>query len=287
MRPSTRILRGAIAAGALLPAAPAALGQRSAAGSALAPLSDEPAGVTAAKQEWRAEIHAWAWLMSIDGDVGARGLQVNVSESFVDIVDESDSLFALSGRLEFGYGRFGAYADGLYADITVKDQTGPLGLADIELDIEQTIVDFGLMYRLVDQQRSGGAANNPRNLTFDLYGGGRYAGLDVNLKPAALPNRSDSEDWLDPIVGGKVVVPLAEHWHMAVNGDVGGFGVASDFTWSATAVIGYDFHIFDLPASVLAGYRAIGWDYSNGSGPDEFTWDVIEHGVIIGFSLAF
>ena len=71
------------------------------------------------------------------------------------------------------------------------------------------------------------------------------------------------------------------------NGDIGGFGVGSDFTWSATIVIGYDFLLFEHPALVYLGYRAIGQDFTEGSGSDRFTWDVIQHGPILGFSLLF
>ena len=42
-----------------------------------------------------------------------------------------------------------------------------------------------------------------------------------------------------------------------------------------------------MPATVYGGYRAIGWDFSEGSPGSEFRWEVIEHGPILGFSLRF
>ena len=54
-----------------------------------------------------------------------------------------------------------------------------------------------------------------------------------------------------------------------------------------TGVIGYDFLLFDHPASVFVGYRAIGTDFTEGSGSDQITWDVVMHGPILGFSLLF
>ena len=83
------------------------------------------------------------------------------------------------------------------------------------------------------------------------------------------------------------VLPINEKWHIAANGDIGGFGVESDFTWSVTSVLGYDFSLFDHPASVYLGYRAIGWDFTERSGSNRFTWDVVMHGPIMGFSLLF
>mgnify|MGYP000367028859 CR=1 FL=1 len=56
---------------------------------------------------------------------------------------------------------------------------------------------------------------------------------------------------------------------------------------SVTAVVGYDFRLFHHPASVILGYRAIAWDYTDGSGTSEFTGDVAQHGVMLGFGMRF
>jgi hypothetical protein len=236
---------------------------------------------------WRTELNTWVWVLGIEGDIGARGVKVDASASFGDILEASDSIFAFSGRLELGCGRIGGFVDGLYSKLGVEDVQGPEGVGKVDIEFEQTVLDFGLMYRVVDCEPHGDAAGGRRDTTIDLYAGGRYNDLELTLSPSGSGDRSASRDWLDPIIGAKAVVPFAERWHIAVNGDVGGFGAASDFTWSATAVVGYDFALFNLPASVTAGYRAIGWDYQDGSGRDGFTWDVVQHGFILGLGLKF
>lgn len=235
----------------------------------------------------RFELNSWIWLQGIEGTVGARGQKADINASFADIVDASDSIFAFSGRLEVGYGKFGIYLDGFYADLGADDLSGPLGLASIDLTFQQSILDFGAMYRLGEWEPTGDAALSNRNTTLDLYAGGRYSGLELELDPRNLPSRSAREEWVDPVVGLKLTLPFSEKWYAKINGDVGGFGVASDFTWSATGVVGYDFHLFSVPATVMVGYRAIGWDYSDGSGNREFTWDVIVHGPMIGLGFRF
>lgn len=84
-----------------------------------------------------------------------------------------------------------------------------------------------------------------------------------------------------------LVTPISERWFLQVNGDIGGFGVESDLTWSATGLIGYDFRMFDTPSSFLFGYRAIGWDYSEGSGNDRVVWDIVQHGLLLGLTIRF
>lgn len=253
----------------------------------LTAFEDQADPVPAEITEWRFELTAWAWLMGLDGTSGVRGRTTDVSANFIDIADASDSLAALSGRLELGYGRLGAFVDAFYADLGVDDVSGPVGLARIDITYKQTIVDFGVMYRLAEWPLTDAGLPEPRNATLDLYAGGRYSNVELEFDPANAASLSGDEDWLDPIIGAKLVLPLEERWRFMINGDVGGFGVASDFTWSATAVIGYDFELFGALASVLLGYRAIGWDFSDGSGEDRFTWDVVQHGPMIGLTIRF
>ena len=72
-------------------------------------------------------------------------------------------------------------------------------------------------------------------------------------------------------------------------GDVGGFGVGSDFTWGAMGTIGYNFRLFSEKnnARAAVGYRAIYQDYTDGSGDDKFKWDVTYHGPILGLVIEF
>lgn len=248
------------------------------------PASSQP---TPPAKAWRAEMTTWAWLVGMEGDVRLGDRESNVSAGFGDVVEASDSMFAFSGRLELGYGNFGGFVDAMYANLGAEDQSGPNGATKIDVSNELGVVDFGVMYRIIDRKATGGGADSPLNMTLDLYGGGRFTSVSLDLDPANLPTRSRNKSWIDPIVGAKFVVPLADHWHLSVNGDIGGFGAGSDITWSATGVLGYDFRLFDHPATLFTGYRAIGWDFSDGYDADQFKWDMVMHGPLLGFSMRF
>ncbi len=249
--------------------------------------SSDADGFDASDDKLRVKLYLWAWLTGYYGDVGVDGDVSKVDSSFRDILDDTDSVFAFSGRIEVGFGKFGAYFDGLYTEAKIDDAKGPDGMANVDVKLEQAIMDFGLMYRLGEWQSQGGAAQNPNDMTLDLYAGGRYNGVELTLSPGNEPDISGKQDWVDPIVGLKLIAPLSKSWHAELNGDIGGFGVASDFAWSATAVLGYDFTIFDAPSSFLFGVRAYGWDYTDGSGDDEFTWDIVQAGLLLGLSMRF
>jgi hypothetical protein len=93
---------------------------------------------------------------------------------------------------------------------------------------------------------------------------------------------------VDPLVGARAHFHLSERWSLSLEGNVGGFGVGSDFAWHASGAIGYRFSLFgEDNARLLGGYRALSQDYETGSGDDKFEWDVTLHGPIVGLAIAF
>lgn len=244
------------------------------------------AGMDQTHDPWRFELTAWVWMVSVDGDLGALGREADISGSFRDVLRDSDSLFVFNGRMELGYQRWGLFVDGMFAKIGVDDVPTAPGFPDVDVTYRQTLLDFGLMYRAA-AWRPESVETEWRNATFDLYAGVRYTNLDLELDPSVLPRLRDRVDWFDPIVGAQLTYPFARHWHVFLGGDVGGFGINSDFTWKVTALLGYDFRFFGHRATLSLGYRAIGQDFSRGSGDRRFTWDVVQHGPLIGLSLSF
>ena len=122
----------------------------------------------------------------------------------------------------------------------------------------------------------------------DPYIGFRYTSLEVDLDLRRDRDVGGDQDWFDPIIGGRSTVQFNPNWTLATTGDIGGFGAGSDFTWQAIGVVGYNFDLFhQQAATVAAGYRALGQDYSTGSGDDRFEWDVIYHGPLFSFSVRF
>jgi len=152
------------------------------------------------------------------------------------------------------------------------------------------MVSFGGFYRLGPWPLSKGGNRTEPRLIVDLYAGGRYTYVNIKLDGNLLNivDEEGSKDWVDPIVGVRSLWTLSPKWAVALGGDVGGFGVGSDFAWQATGLLGYQVHFLgDEHAQVFAGYRIISQDYETGSGTNKTAWDIDLKGPVIGLSYHF
>jgi opacity protein-like surface antigen len=125
-------------------------------------------------------------------------------------------------------------------------------------------------------------------LSFDFLTGGRYVwlelGIDVSGGPLGGRDVERDVGWIDPFVGGRLLLTLSQKVSLVVRGDVGGFGVGSDLTWNLVGNVQY--HLSHT-VSLDVGYRALSIDYEQGSGTDRFRFDVIMHGPVLGAVFRF
>jgi hypothetical protein len=161
-------------------------------------------------------------------------------------------------------------------------------LNKVEVDIVQINLDFAVSYRLCELTFKEGRASPA--LSLELIGGTRYVYMKQEIVPTIRsefsPKLGKSKDWVEPFVGGKIILRLTEKLGIAVRGDFGGFGVgsASTKTWNFTAGFGYRFtDSFEL----RAGYHIFDIDYINGSGSDGFGMDGKLDGPKLGLTYHF
>ena len=72
-----------------------------------------------------------------------------------------------------------------------------------------------------------------------------------------------------------------------VRGDVGGFGLQSQFAWQAVGVYSYAWQFTGYQLAGVIGYRALGVNYTNSSGINANGVNLVLHGPVIGFSVRF
>jgi len=234
---------------------------------------------SASSGDFQFRITPYAWLTGLSGTVGAKGVQTNINKSFSN----------LSGYLNL--------AAMVNVDVMYRDTVGILAdfnyslLGDqssrklISLDGKTSLIlsDVAAYYRLgtASMGKEAGTAS------FDLLAGARIwslaLGLDVNSHTAGR-TISEVRTWADPIIGGRVLLRFTDRWALILRGGVGGFGVSSQFTWDAMALVGYTFWEH---GTLLLGYRGVGVNYTEGSGRNRFVFDTTLHGPVLGLAFTF
>jgi len=234
--------------------------------------------------EWQFGVLVYGFLpISTDLTTKLPGLPpVPEQDLHLDLSDAVELLnMTFSGRLEAHKGNVGLFVEGYYVTFAYDGS-----VAKFELD--QYFVDFGVSYQLKPLRFS----DSSRVALFtELTAGGRYVHFKetVNLKGAPPPpfagsERGASANYLEPFLGARLALPFAKKWTGVVRGDVGGFGVGSELTW--TAVGGFAFH--PSPKwEIAAGYRVYSLDYDQGSGINQFKMDVFQHGPYLGVGYRF
>jgi hypothetical protein len=123
----------------------------------------------------------------------------------------------------------------------------------------------------------------------DLFAGFRYTDVNMSmtfdpglpLNPGLDANFGIHPSWTSPIFGARTVITFSDRWYGILRGDVGGFGMGSDFTWSFNGGVGYNVSdIFDLTLT----FRYIYDDYEKGTKgtADYFAWDIETYGGMLG-----
>jgi len=117
--------------------------------------------------------------------------------------------------------------------------------------------------------------------------GGRLLSLNAEIDIVTLKDfRSESatRTWFDPVIIVRSNHIFNEKWILQVRGDLGGFGIGSDFTWQGQVYAGYR---FSKLFQATVGYRYIGIDYDKGEGQDRFLYDIDTYGAVIRFGFNF
>jgi len=210
----------------------------------------------------------YLWAISIDGDMGIRGRTSNASIDFGDVWDNLEGVFTV--RFNGLYRKkFGLIFDYNYLDLGTEKAND---LVNVDVGFKSQIINLAGSYRFLNGDS-----------TLDGIAGIRYNKLDAGINLNNVGERLDGDqDWVDPIVGLRYNYAFTDKWSLQLYGDIGGFGVSSDFTWQGLALI--DFQPWENVAFV-AGYRGIGTDYETGSGTDQFTFDATVHGPLIGVDI--
>jgi hypothetical protein len=241
-------------------------------------LAGKPAAAQLAEDGWTYSLESYGWLTAMTGTAGAGSARVPVDVGFIDIVKAADSILAFSGHAEAQRGPIALFADGMWTRVGIDDATG--GPAQVEVTSTSKLAELGGAYRFLDQ---GYEARQPGGWSLEALAGGRYTYIGTRIDIQSVGRASSNSEWVDPFVGLRLRVELSPRWRASLRGDLGGWGVGSQFTWNVQALVGYQFTLFGTDATAVFGYRALYQDFASA----KLVWDMTLHGPVIGLNLRF
>ncbi|KQV41739.1 MULTISPECIES: hypothetical protein [unclassified Rhizobium] len=234
-------------------------------------LRQDPQAVDA-QDDWTFTVAPYFWMAGLSGQTSQFGLPtVDMDADFGDILSNLDFAFMAAG--EARNGRFSVIGDIIYSKLGVDGETRRGILADnVEVTSETFSGLLGLGYAVLESPQGH----------LDVVGGMRVWSVDttISFNGGILGGveRSDSATWVDGMVGLRGKYSLTPEVYLTGWGLVGGGG--ADIDWDVALGVGYD---FNDRISAIAGYRALGVDYSN----DGFVFDAVQQGPILSLAIKF
>ena len=242
-----------------------------------------------------------AWLPAFSGHVTAKGKTASVHVNYGQMLENLQfAKGAGFGHLEVKKGRWVLLVEGLYAKFSdqanvLKDIKPPI-IVPIEISVAgqvkvTTAASFDETSVLYDLYRSDSTIRNQPVLTVEALLGARYLYFGTSatvstLGPLAVRSVSFSkkQDWVDPIIGGRVLWNLGNRWMVGFRGDVGGFGLVSRFTLNLDAFVVYRANNW---LRFVGGYRALYEDHVEGGGINKFVYDMWTYAPYVGVGVEF
>lgn len=222
------------------------------------PLPDQaPAGTGAAPGcagNWQIDGTVYLWFSGAHGNLDAFGYNLGFKASARDLL--SHFRFGVTGLGVVRYKRLVLTSDILYMALSnTKTRTLPLPL------VPQ--ISSGLLSRTVAfTQKVGFRMVENEKLKIDGLAGFRlwHLGqtLTVTPSPPANGNLYTSSNWVDPVMGARIGVPLSPKLVFAIGGDVGGWGVGSQLDYQIAGELNYR---IKPNLSLGAGWRYLYLDY--------------------------
>jgi hypothetical protein len=223
--------------------------------------------------QWQYRVEPYLMIPSMSGQTGIEALPlVNVDASPSDIFSRLQMGAMLN--LEATNGNWSVTSDILYMDLE-QDITPSTLINGGEIGMKQFAWELAGFKRITPwlEIGIGGILNSigvDETVTRNQVGGGTSA-----------QSASASKTWFDPMLIARVASnSKPRKWFGQFRGEVGGFGIGSDFAWQVQGIAGYRYSkLFDMSV----GYRGIGFDYQSGEGDKTFIYDMVIFGPMVRF----
>ena len=279
------------------------------------PTEEKPkSGDGKSPDDWRFAATAYGWVVNLNGSATARGNTVDINASVFDLLQKSNSLIGLMGDFEANKGRFGFFADVVWAQLGIPASAAayanPIAGVKLSLQANAAITQTMTIIEAAGLFEVGKWPGSDQSFTaLDAYAGGRFWNMStqINLDLTGTIAFSDprlsqfdrsktigiadsgSLYWADPMIGLRLRHQFTASQHAFIKGDIGGFGLSgsSQFSWQVAAVYSYAWQFNGYALAADIGYRALSTNVNFNNGANNSNLDLVIHGPLIGMAVKF
>jgi hypothetical protein len=233
------------------------------------------------EDEWQFGLGIPLWAPQINGNSTVHGNQRNVNVSYNTLRQHLDAVFSMA--VEARKGKFDFYGDVGYMKFSFDD-FAPGGQANAWTGLKFLVADAGMGYLIVK-------TDSEHPFLLEATAGVRYWYVSDEFtvtSPAGTAFLRGSKTWnvVDPVLGFRGSQFFTRKLHLDFAADGGGFGINhnTDWTWSATSVLTYDFVKW---FSLSAGYKAVALDESENKTNGKNGVNLIFHGALVAAKFNF
>lgn len=224
----------------------------------------------AADGAWQLVVSPYLWFPGVHGTLGFQERTASIHASPGDLL--SHFRIGLMGTADLRHKRLLLPVDMIWIRLG-DDKALPfprLGESSANVRASQFVLAQKIGYRVVDREV----------LKVDAVTGFRYwrVGQNLQFNPSGA-EFSGSLNWVDPLVGGRIMTNLSPKMTVTIAGDVGGWGASSQLDYQVVGLLGYR---INPKWTMQAGYRYLYVNYRSGG----VIFDVATSGVMFGVSIA-
>ena len=150
-------------------------------------------------QDWSFEVAPYLWAMGIDGDLDIGRIDYDASASFSDILDQAE--YGAQVLLEANRGRWVNFLQIDYGVLQSDDISGPLDLANVEIEVTSALATLTSGYRAPLGERH----------SVDFMLGVRFAGFELDVDNSLLGKSTTQEEVFDAILMLRPRIVLSEN----------------------------------------------------------------------------
>ena len=206
---------------------------------------------------WKFGVTVPLWAPQVDGNVTLKGRQADVNVNFSDLQSHLDASFSLAMNAQKG--KFGLFGNVGYMKFSGGFGDALGGHSDWKLKF--LVANAGASYLLVKTE-------NEHPFVLAGTAGVRFWYTSTDLDHRDALNTRDFQGYgnqtlFDPVLGLRASQYITQKLHLDVAADGGGFNLShdTDWTWSASGMLTYDFAKW---FSASAGYQALALNESTG-----------------------